>query len=1778
MVQSGSVDSTYSGDISDDLETAFTQVMEEQERLSLLKSLLNKGACTRDILSFITSQADARNVNKDLDEVISRKAMKSKVEDSKKVLEQKKCRKTMTIKQCLKRIGNRGFKLRKTITKIKSKLAENRKNKQMKNEKKIAHLQKKIEQLRVKYKTNKGFNPTKVPDRLSEFSDLSIFKTPRDLPAKQVPVGPFLCSPHIKLDDNEKKLLSRDPNYSINKHCDMLTFNMELERGLGKHRYNEHGKKTEKKKLHNIITLDPGDNDDRTRVVTGNKDDAKNDDRMEKLRQIWKKEAHRHTFDPFNNTVSFSQRRPTDYKLNTRVILPKALDCDEEFACEIRKRAYLEAFTEYDQKVKKMKKEKKENTCDTEKINKGELQRITNLSKKEQAALKSIKSRIKSNELMVVSTDKSSRFGVMTYEQYLEAGRSHTSKDREITWDEVRYMKNQTNSHMWWLSKIWAYSKGTDEDRMLKNLTVAGLDLPEMSLLVKDHKSWSFESGKPVPTRPVLSGNCAINTHLSELISEIIEPVALQYNGAEVQSSEEMLAQIDMINVHVSEHKNIPTWNVLDKFIEANTEMRGPISQRIECGNENISVQSTCASADRTENEKNEHENLLDSNIFNVVSGHEYSKEREEEAVGNKVDLNLKPRAQVTGTGLDHGSASFMTDGMKLECDSVTDDLVNYSTDSEDDHDDIVETLTELGLESLESKKKSFKEKITDFFTQKTGNKTEHQVDDHKWLSLVSGTYKKKFVDGKGTLNDKLSEGIKAGDYWARAQSTKFDRIKDGQCNQDLQDTGAKPIMVGCDVVGLYPNLDPICVAELTAQAVRKSNVKFSAINYSFLIIYLVLTLGSDQMQRLGLGKVIPKNKGKEKIRSLAASQNRNLENWDFENVKLDDTVRRNLVALMLHVMVLLLTSTTCYRFGGKIYKQTDGLGIGLRASAAIARLVMVTWDQTWGALQRRLGLVVLLFCRYVDDVRVYLKPIAKGWRWTDAGWTFSAQDDIRTPYERTLEELNKSLDFVWSFMKFTTEGENDFNDAFLPTLDFATHVTDEGYIKYRFFSKPMASNMVLQFGTALSKNCTFSSLRQDLVRRFLNSDRTMGTEYRLQLVENYIQLLVNSDHKFAYIKAVVLQAITKYLYMQSRDSLPQDHKRYCPMHRLRSYKSQERKLMKYAVGVSWYTDDDFKDKYRNQWKNWIRRKGDTNNKTGPWGKKNLKPGCGKGIHNKQEMLTTTAMFIPNTVGGELIKRVEEQEVKIQSVTGWKAKVVEKPGTPLITLFQRSFDMAGGCARVDKCMCEGKGTSCMVKGVVYTATCQLCNSVSKHSVYVGETARQLGTRVSEHLDNIEKFKKESFILEHWMDEHATEGAPPQFSFKLASKHNDPLSRQLMEAVSIRDKGNLNRRNEFSLNEIVKLQPSVNVWDEAVMDRQNKKSLADREQKINCFTSVMLNVVNLQKEKVTTMCNNVINYRHSKKRKAVMEQDGAYKRSRPAMTSTPVSHRERRLDPVSYREQILDSDESSESVTVEGNVSLTLTSGSSCGEAGHSKTDLSGGAGKITIDPEKPPETSIENLAAHTVTMESFQDATNCYSRRENVCELVGNEIIKEWGSGDKFKANKSDSHSFEQSVLLEDQVDDLGLTLLFSESSVHHTNGTTGDEIDYGLDWLFGCENNYYQEVECEEVLVEQLVKEKIKNKLYSIFLKEPTMKPTSTIKRKLSPQEETINKMRRMTIETHSSPAVRTPRRKLKLNRTLGTRSLSRSGTSDKSKFKQVLITEVLKASNSGKEDDQRS
>ena len=79
--------------------------------------------------------------------------------------------------------------------------------------------------------------------------------------------------------------------------------------------------------------------------------------------------------------------------------------------------------------------------------------------------------------------------------------------------------------------------------------------------------------------------------------------------------------------------------------------------------------------------------------------------------------------------------------------------------------------------------------------------------------------------------------------------------------------------------------------------------------------------------------------------RSLNANLNRNLMGWDFSQVKLDEFNKREILARVIKIMVLVLMVTHSYSFGGKLFRQRSGAPIGLRASACLAKILMVDWD-----------------------------------------------------------------------------------------------------------------------------------------------------------------------------------------------------------------------------------------------------------------------------------------------------------------------------------------------------------------------------------------------------------------------------------------------------------------------------------------------------------------------------------------------------------------------------------------------------------------------------------------------------------------------------------------------------------------------------------------------------------------------------------------------------------------------------------------------------------------
>ena len=471
--------------------------------------------------------------------------------------------------------------------------------------------------------------------------------------------------------------------------------------------------------------------------------------------------------------------------------------------------------------------------------------------------------------------------------------------------------------------------------------------------------------------------------------------------------------------------------------------------------------------------------------------------------------------------------------------------------------------------------------------------------------------------------------------------------------------------------------------------------------------------------------------------------------------------------------------------------------------------------------------------------------------------------------------------------------------------------------------------------------------------------------------------------------------------------------------------------------------------------------------------------------------------------------------------------------------------MLEGCYRGSDCICGGGGSKCTVKGVVYQATCGVCvkkEETRSNAVYIGETARQVGARAAEHLDNVRLFKKDSFILEHWMLNHSMEVKPPQFEFKVLGKFKDPLSRQVREARTIKERGNLNKRNEFALNEIINMESSRYAWQEAENIKRCQREQQVNEQCKKDFINVMFSVSELDNNKtgrsvnICTHGDNFYRLKFSKRKVPGQVSDNKGSKRVKMNSSTPYQHR--RQAPI-----ILSSPEDSP-IASQNSTKDNISGGEGAEMSCQNRTNLSNETASMKITTLVEPEPLVAVLARQAVTLINHSDAETSYRKRQggvsrNSCEELAPE---DWSDNVKFKGNDSDTKSFEILELIGDnedyfldklfastsgigkeEVDDIFdiPDWLFNHQAMMDENNKWED--DLGLVRLFSLQEDYFNEQEVDQVDLEQRITTKRKNSLYSIFRK-PGL---STPKRKHSPEEDTTQKMRRMTI-SDCSPNLR--------------------------------------------------
>ena len=237
----------------------------------------------------------------------------------------------------------------------------------------------------------------------------------------------------------------------------------------------------------------------------------------------------RQVFDPETKEYDSRRKRATDMAECNRVTLPKPLSAEDEAKLDLRRTTQAQIFKDWLDK-------------NTDKNN----DQKSNLTPDEQEGLKSLQTRIKKGDLVIIKTDKSSKLAVTNRDEYIKMGQDHVAKDRIIDRQELIELEETLNGH----SKAWCHIWGSGKDhkhfeRILTSKVTHSENVANLYLMFKDHKPGT-------KTRPTATGHSSNSLGLSNAVAEILESVAnseqKRYNTI---SSEDMLSRLHEYNKKV---------------------------------------------------------------------------------------------------------------------------------------------------------------------------------------------------------------------------------------------------------------------------------------------------------------------------------------------------------------------------------------------------------------------------------------------------------------------------------------------------------------------------------------------------------------------------------------------------------------------------------------------------------------------------------------------------------------------------------------------------------------------------------------------------------------------------------------------------------------------------------------------------------------------------------------------------------------------------------------------------------------------------------------------------------------------------------------------------------------------------------------------------------------------------------------------------------------------------------------------------------------------------
>ena len=177
--------------------------------------------------------------------------------------------------------------------------------------------------------------------------------------------------------------------------------------------------------------------------------------------------------------------------------------------------------------VKKVVKDYMDQKCDK----KGTIKTKNTLNDNQIKGLKSLKERVTKEDIVIGTTDKTSKFFVTTKDLYEREAKKHIADDKEIGLDEVKKLEDDFNR----VSSVWknvfnlGANKVSQSSRINSAVKVTDTEAPNLTFLLKDHKK--VQQGGNYPTRPLCLASRSPNGPLSNLLAGFCDRVSDAYEA-----------------------------------------------------------------------------------------------------------------------------------------------------------------------------------------------------------------------------------------------------------------------------------------------------------------------------------------------------------------------------------------------------------------------------------------------------------------------------------------------------------------------------------------------------------------------------------------------------------------------------------------------------------------------------------------------------------------------------------------------------------------------------------------------------------------------------------------------------------------------------------------------------------------------------------------------------------------------------------------------------------------------------------------------------------------------------------------------------------------------------------------------------------------------------------------------------------------------------------------------------------------------------------------------